>query len=93
MVQILNWPNSAFDIMGSYALTQAGKCNIVMVMDMMLRWVEGKAVCGWVVVWTLIPIICYLEDDMPLLGVSRGIADNGSVKPLTSYKWKQIPHI
>lgn len=80
------WNTVALDIMGPYPLTRAGNRYIVVVTDMMSRWVEAKAVRKA----DADTIIRYLEEDVfPRWGYPEALlTDNG--KPLTGNKWKQM---
>ena len=72
--------------MGPYLLTRAGNRYIVVVTDMMSRWVEAKAVRKA----DADTIIRYLEEEVfPRWGYPEALlTDNG--KLLTGHKWKQM---
>ena len=72
--------------MGPYLLMRAGNRYIVMVTDMMSRWVEAKVVLKA----DAYTITCYLEEAVFLrLGYPEALPTD-NVKLLTGHKWKQI---
>ena len=76
----------ALDVMSPYPLTRVGNPYTVMVVDMMPRRVEVKAVQ----MAETNTIICYLEEDVFICWryPEALLMDNGN--PLMGHKWKHV---